>query len=134
MNAMPALSKFLLLSALFLSASNANAFISLSSATGTQVRINHLIQLEKPLSKPTTDQTNDQTTKQLKLVALLPVNQSSKRVMYCDKGKDDEILSELHNSKILNLIGMGQTRLAWATTKEVSKHLPAHPSQLSLLI
>jgi hypothetical protein len=46
-------------------------------ATGTQVQINHLIQLEKPLSKPTTDQTNDQTTKQLKLVALVPVNQSS---------------------------------------------------------
>ena len=99
MNAMPALLKFLVLIALFLSASNANAFISLSLATGTQVRINHLIRLEKPLSKPTTDQANDQTTKRLKLVALLPVNQSSKRVMYCDKGKDDEILSELHNSK-----------------------------------
>ncbi len=62
MNAMPALLKFLVLIALFLSASNANAFISPSSATGTQVRINHLIRLEKPLSKPTTDQTNDQTT------------------------------------------------------------------------
>jgi hypothetical protein len=83
--------------ALFLLANNANAFISLSWATGTQVRNNHLIRLEKPLSKPTTYQTNDQTTKRLKLVALLPVNQSSKQVMYCDKGKDDEILSELHN-------------------------------------
>ncbi len=96
---MLALLKFLVLIALFLSASNANAFISLSLATGTQVWINHLIRLEKPLSKPTTDQTNDQITKRLKLVALLPVNQSSKRVMYCDKGKDDEILSKLHNSK-----------------------------------
>ncbi len=81
MNAMPALLKFLVLIALFFLASNANAFISLSSAIGTQVRIDHLIQLEKPLSKPTTDQTNDQTTEQLKLVALLPVNQSSKRVV-----------------------------------------------------
>jgi hypothetical protein len=43
MNAMPALLKYLVLIALFLSASNANAFLSLSSATGTQVRINHLI-------------------------------------------------------------------------------------------
>jgi hypothetical protein len=47
--------------AIFLLASYANGFLSLSSATGTQVWINHLIQLEEPLSKPTTDQTNDQT-------------------------------------------------------------------------
>jgi hypothetical protein len=42
MNAMPALLKFLVLIALFLSASNANAFISLSLVAGTQVRINHV--------------------------------------------------------------------------------------------
>ncbi len=126
MNAMPALLKFLVLIALFLSASNANAFTSLSQATGTQVRINHLIQLEKPLSKPTTDQTNDQTTKQLKLVALLPVNQSSKQVMYCDKGKDDEILSELHDSKNTkpdwhgpNPIGMGQNKRSFKASARV---------------
>jgi hypothetical protein len=53
----------------------------------------------------------------LKLVALLPVNQSSKQAMYCDKGKDDEILSKLHNSPNTqpdwhgpNLIGMGQNK------------------------
>ncbi len=124
---MPALLKFLVLIAFFLSASNANAFISLSSATGTQVRINHLIRLEKPLSKPTTDQMNDQTTKRLKLVALLPVNQSSKRVMYCDKGKDDEILSKLHNSKNTqpdwhgpNPIGIGQNKRSF----KASAHVP----------
>jgi hypothetical protein len=50
------------------------------------------------LSKPTTDQMNGQTTIRLKLVSLLPVNQSSKRVMYCDNGKEDEILSKLHSS------------------------------------
>jgi hypothetical protein len=66
---------------------------SFDSITATNERLN----------KNTSLQTNhwsmnDQTTKQLKLVGLLPVNQSSKRVMYCDKGKDDEILSELHNS------------------------------------
>ncbi len=68
------------------------------------------------MCKPT-DQTNDQTTKRSKLVALLTVNQSSKRVMYCDKGKDDEILSGLHNSSNKqpnwhgpNPIGMGQNK------------------------
>ncbi len=71
----------------------------------------------EPTCKPTTDQMNDQTTKQLKLVVLVPVNQSSKRVMYCDKGKDDEILSKLHNSSNTqpewrgpNPIGMGQNK------------------------
>jgi hypothetical protein len=28
---------------------------------------------------------------------------------------------------------MGQNQLAWAKTKEVSKHLSAYPSQLSVL-
>jgi hypothetical protein len=74
---MVSLAKLLVLLAIFLSASYPNGFLSLRSETGTQIRINHLIRLEEPLSKPTTDQTNDQTTKQLKLVALLPVNQSS---------------------------------------------------------
>jgi hypothetical protein len=68
----------------------------------------------EPTCEPTADQMNDQTTKRLKLVALLPVNQSSKQVMYCDKGKDEEILSKLHNSSNTqpdwhgpNPIGMG---------------------------
>jgi hypothetical protein len=107
---MTAHSKFLVLLALFLLGSHANAFTSLSSVAGTQVWINHVIRLDEPMSKPmkiptreptcepTTDKMNDQTTKRSKQVALLPVNQSSKQVMYCDKGKDDEILSELHNS------------------------------------
>jgi hypothetical protein len=60
---MASLAKLLVLLAIFLLASYAHGFLSLSSATGTQVWINHLIRLEKPLSKPATDQTNDQTTK-----------------------------------------------------------------------
>jgi hypothetical protein len=43
MNAMPALLKFLVLLAIFLSASNANAFTSLSPVAGSQVQENHLI-------------------------------------------------------------------------------------------
>jgi hypothetical protein len=42
LNAMPALLKFLVLIALFLSASNANAFTSLSPVAGSQVQDNHL--------------------------------------------------------------------------------------------
>jgi hypothetical protein len=60
---MASLAKLLVLLAIFLLESYANGFLSLSLATGTQVWINHLIQLEEPLSKPTTDQMKDQTTK-----------------------------------------------------------------------
>ncbi len=78
------------------------------------------------MSKPTTDQTNDETTKRLKLVALLPVNQSSKQFMYCDKGKDDEILSKLHNSSNTqpdwhgpNPIGMGQNKRSFKASARI---------------
>jgi hypothetical protein len=43
MNAMPALLKILVLLEIFLLASNANAFTSLSPVAGSQVQENHLI-------------------------------------------------------------------------------------------
>ena len=49
----------------------------------------------EPMCKPTTDQMNDQTTKQLRLVALFPDNQSSKRVTFSDQVQDIEIQSKL---------------------------------------
>jgi len=52
LNAMPALSKFLVLLALFLFASHVHAFTSLSSVAGDQVRVNHLIRLQQLMSKP----------------------------------------------------------------------------------
>jgi hypothetical protein len=52
LNAMPALSKFLVLLALFLLASLANSFTSLSSVAGNQVRVNHLTWLQQPISNP----------------------------------------------------------------------------------
>ena len=52
---MPALSKFLVLLALFLLASHVHAFTSLSSVAGDQVRVNHLIRLQQLMSKPTTE-------------------------------------------------------------------------------
>jgi hypothetical protein len=61
MDEMPALLKFLVLIALFLLTSNANAFISLSSVAGTQVRINHVFQFEEPISKPLNEPTGKPT-------------------------------------------------------------------------
>ena len=52
---MPALSKFLVLLALFLLASHVHAFTSLSSVAGDQVRVNHLIRLQQLMSKPTNE-------------------------------------------------------------------------------
>jgi len=52
---MPALSKFVVLLALFLLASHVHAFTSLSSVTGDQVRVNHLIRLQQLMSKPTNE-------------------------------------------------------------------------------
>jgi hypothetical protein len=91
---MTALSNFLVLLALFLLASHANAFTSHSSVAGNKVWVNHSIGLQQPMSdptnkpshepicKPTNDQINDQTTNQttqgLEQDALLPDNLSSK--------------------------------------------------------
>jgi len=55
LNAMPALSKFLVLLALFLLASHVHACTSLSSVAGDQVRVNHLIRLQQLMSKPTNE-------------------------------------------------------------------------------
>jgi hypothetical protein len=52
---MTALSKFLVLLALFFLASHANAFTSLSSVAGNQVWVNHLIQLQQPMRDPTNE-------------------------------------------------------------------------------
>jgi hypothetical protein len=49
---MTALSKCVVLLAIFLSASYANAFASLSPVAGNQVWVNHLIQFEESMSKP----------------------------------------------------------------------------------
>ncbi len=57
---------------------------------------------------------------------MLPVDQSSKRLMYCNKGKDDEILSELHNSSNTQPdwhgpkpIGMGQNKRSFKASARV---------------
>jgi hypothetical protein len=56
---MIALPKFLVLLALFLLASHANAFTSLSSVAGDQVWVIHLIQLQQPMSNPTNEPSRE---------------------------------------------------------------------------
>jgi hypothetical protein len=104
LNAMPALSKFLVLLALILSASN--AFTSLSYVAGNQVRINHLTRLQQPMSNPTNKPSCEpirEPTKRMDLNALLPnnlsqinnavlSNHSKQRVSFADQpGIDEEI-------------------------------------------
>ncbi len=88
---MMALSKFLVLLAIFLLASYANAFLSMNQVAGDQVQVNHFIQFEET-NKPNHDslhdliinlngQTSNQTKQQLEQDALLPGNLSSKGVL-----------------------------------------------------
>jgi hypothetical protein len=79
LNAMPALSKFLVLLALVLSASHANVFASLSSVAGNQIQINHLTQLQQPISNPTNEPSRKpicEPTKRMDLDAVLSNNLS----------------------------------------------------------
>jgi hypothetical protein len=96
MNAMPALSKFFVLLALFLSASHSNAFTSLSSVAGNQVRVNHLTRLQQPMIDPMNEPSREpirEPTKRLGQDALLPGNLSLKRVLFRVSMMDDEIQS-----------------------------------------
>jgi len=109
---MPALLKFLVVPlAIFLSASHANAFISLSLAAGNQVQVNHLTQLQQPMSDPMNEPSREpirEPTIRLGQDALLPVNLSSKsglchdknseRVMFSNQGQDNEIQSDSTDS------------------------------------
>jgi hypothetical protein len=79
---MPALLTFLVLLALVLSASHANAFTSLSSVAESEVRVNHLTRLQQPMS----DSTNEpsckpicEPTKRMDLDDVLPNDLSSKK-------------------------------------------------------
>ena len=111
MNAMPALSKFLVLLALFLLASHAKVFTSLSSVAGDQVRVNHLIRLQQPLSKPTNEPSREpirKPTKRMDLDAKLPNNLSPMKtqVAYSEPKQDAELPikdTDLTNTQIRGL-------------------------------
>ncbi len=119
---MPALLKFLVLLAIFLSASHSKVFTSLSLVAGDQVRVNHLTRLHQPMSNSMNEPSREpirEPTKRLGQDALLPDNLSSKgglchnknseRVMFSNQGQDDEIQVILLIHQILNHpIGKGQ--------------------------
>ena len=106
---MPALLKFLVPLAIFLSGSYAHAFTSLSPVPGNQARVNHLIRFEEPMSNPTNEpireptceptndsMVNDQTTDQRLEDAELPNILSPKRGKYSLSQKlDAELPSKI---------------------------------------
>ncbi len=59
LNAMSALSNFIVLLALVLSVRHANAFTSLRWVAGNQVRIYHLTRLQQPMSNPTNEPSRE---------------------------------------------------------------------------
>jgi hypothetical protein len=78
---MTAISKFLVLVALFLLASHAYVF---SSVAGNQVWVNYLIQLQQPMSDPTNEPSHEpirKPTKQIYLDAELPTILSQKKIL-----------------------------------------------------
>jgi hypothetical protein len=80
--AIPALSKFLVLLAIFLLARHANAFTYLSPIARNQVWGNHFIQFEEPMSDPTNEPSREppsEPIKRMDLDAELPTNLSQKK-------------------------------------------------------
>jgi hypothetical protein len=97
---MTALSKFLVILALYLSASHANAFTSLNLAAGNQVQINYLIQLQQPMRDPTNEPSCKpvcKPNKRMDLDAELPINLSQKKsqVAYREPKQDAELPSKI---------------------------------------
>jgi hypothetical protein len=104
LNAMSALSKFLVLLALVLLASHANAFTSLSWVAENQVWNNHFTRLQQPMSDPTNEPSREpihKPTKRMDLNSLLPnklsqinnavlSNHSKQRVSFADQPGIDE--------------------------------------------
>jgi hypothetical protein len=97
LNAMPALPKFMVLLAIFVSASNANAFTRLSLVFGNQVRVNHLIRFQQPMSDPKNEPSREpicKPTKQMDLDAVLLNNLLPKKPREVDsKSKQNAELS-----------------------------------------
>ncbi len=90
---MTALSKFLVLLVIFLSASYANAFVGLNPVAVNQVWVNPSIWLQQPISNPTNKPSCKliyKPTKQMELDAKLPNNLSSKKTWVANsKPKQD---------------------------------------------
>ncbi len=95
---MAAFTKLLVLIAIFLLASHANAFTSMSPVAGNQVQEKHWFQFEEPINNPT-NEPNREPTKRMDLDAELPSNLSSNQVKYSLSQKQDAELP----SKIIDM-------------------------------
>jgi hypothetical protein len=108
---MTALSKFLVLLGIFLSASHANAFTSLGSIAGNQVREIHSIPLQQlmsnPMNKPSCEPTR-KPTKRMDLDAELPTNFSQKKsqVAYSEPKQDAKLPSKIPDSTNTQMCGL----------------------------
>jgi hypothetical protein len=108
MNAMPALLNFLVLLAIFLLASNANAFTSLSPVAGNQVQENQWFQFVESMSKLTNEPTGEPTktsqvaNKETKQDAELPskltdLTNTQMRGLCHSKKSEQELLADQPN-------------------------------------
>ena len=77
MNAIPAFLKFLVLIAIFLLASNANSFTSLSPVAGNQVQEKHWFQFEEPMNDPTNETSCKPMSKPMNEPTCKPTNDLS---------------------------------------------------------
>ncbi len=128
---MTALSKFLVLLALFLLASHANASTSLSLVAGDQVWVIHLIQLQQPMSNPTNEPsceplckpTNDQLTNEVQ-------PSSSSNMSYTFESVNG--VSHVHAKDIVNnQAGASQPTVAKTSDgDEVNNVINAHDKQI----
>jgi hypothetical protein len=108
LDAMAAFTKLLVLIAIFLSASHANAFTSMCPIAGNQIQEKHWFQFEEPMNDQTNEPSCEPTckpTKRMDFDAELPNNQSSKQVMYCNastqgpEGASNETEQLRHNNQ-----------------------------------
>ncbi len=106
----------MVLFAIFVSASNANAFTSLSLVFGNQVWVNHLIPFQQPMSdptnepsrepirEPTNDRMNDQPTHGMNEQTEVPLQQSGTHGNVSQQLVLQQILRELkwHQRLLIN--------------------------------
>jgi hypothetical protein len=89
---MVAFTQLLVLIAIFLSASHANAFTSMSPVSGNQVQEKHWFQFEEPMNNPTNEPSCEPTIKPIKRIDLdaeLPNILTSKQGKYSLLAKQD---------------------------------------------
>ncbi len=115
LNAMTDLSRFLVLLALYLLASHANVFTSLSLVAGNQVQGKFLIWLQQPMSNPTNEPSCKpmrKQTKQVDLDAELPTTLSQKKsqVAYSEPKQDAELPRKITDSINTQMRGLSHDK------------------------